>query len=1095
MSVARFSVKNPVLVNIVMVVITVVGTWSLLNMPQELVPDISFPWVFINVIDPGVSPEEMEKLVVKPIEDEIHDVDGITNISSTAREGGAFIWVKFETMPEDEFDKRYQDLKAEVDKVKLPETAEDPMVDHFRTQDFMPMISVVFSGDIPEREMKSIAEDMRDDIADIPNISRVSISGVRDREIWVEVDPEKLERFNLSMNQIGEAIRAKNLNLSAGEVKLGRWEWAIRTVGEMEHVAELENVILRADPMGNHVRLKDVARVSDTFEETEIISRFNGKPSVTLSVAKKQQGNSIDLIDRIKEIVADYRATRIPPGLTVTLTNDNSIYINDILDTLKSNAWMGMILVALALFFFLGWRQALYAVIGIPIALAATFGFMKFTGHSINGSSLFALVLVLGMLVDDAIVVIENCFRYLQMGYRPRQAAVLGTREVIRPVLSSAATTIAAFLPLMLLPGIIGDFMRIIPIVVSLALVASLFESFVILPAHISEWSKKSTGRNDSNGRILRERPFVDFKPVQNWYRRLLGRVLRRRYWVIAAVTMLMVVSVPIAFMLGVDLFADEEIPQFRVFVTMPEGTRIEVTDQTIRQLENLAMEIPPAELENVVSKTGIMELEGWWQVKPSVGELFVELVNHRERDRELDEIMNEMRAKAERIPGIQTITFDKVSSGPPTGAPVELKVKGEDFDELQRVAGEVKAALRAIDGVYDIKDDFETGSRELKLRVDEEKAALYGLTVGQVAASVYNAFQGSVVTTYREGDEEIDVRVRYRRDARQRPADLANLKIQTPSKKFIILKDVATIDRATRISQIKRDDRERAIKITANVDDKKITSIAANQEVGKAWPAIAARHPGYSLEFGGEFTEFTDAFKNLGLLFALGVAIMFTIMAAQFGSIAQPIIIFMAVIFAFWGAVMGLFVIGSPFSINNLFGLVALAGVAVNNSIVLIEFINNSRARGVSRWRSILQAGKTRVRPVLLTSVTTVLGLAPMAIGLGGYSVVWGPLATVIVWGLSASSILTLFIIPSLYAIVGDIKRFFLRGRFLDARGRLSRWEEKRRLEEELARLDRNGVEAISPLAEREPGGSNDGFDDDRHKSELQWNKINPSE
>lgn len=1064
MSLAKFSVKNAVLANILMVVITAVGAYSVLTMPQEMVPDLSFPWVFITVIDPGVSPEEMEKLVAKPIEDEISDIDGIDNVTSISREGGAFVWMRFETMPEDEFDKRLQDIRTEIDKVDLPATAEDPIIEQFKTQDFMPLINVVLSGELPEREMKRLAEDLREDILDIAKVSRVAISGTREREIWVEVDPEKLVRYRLSLMQVSDAITSKNLNLSGGEVTIGRWDFSVRTVGEIDRAQELENIIVRADHRGNHVRVRDLALVRDTFKDNETISRFNGKPSVTLTVAKKQEGNSIDITEQIKRVVAGYEANRLPIGAALTLTNDSSVYIVDILDKLKSNAWMGMILVAISLWLFLGSRQALFAVLGIPIALAGTFIFMKVTDNSINGSSLFALVLVLGMLVDDAIVVIENCYRYVQKGHSPAQAAVLGTREVTWPVLASAGTTIAAFLPLMLLPGIIGDFMRIVPVVVTLALLSSLFEAFTILPAHISEWSRKTPNNwaqdgRLQNGRALRDKPPVDFRSVQKWYARALAALLRKRYLVIGLVIAVMVLSLPIAFGLGVDMFADEEIPQFFVFVSMPEGTRLEVTDGVIRQLEDIAQQIPKQEMKNVVANTGIQQTPGEWFFKPSVGQLLVELVDRKDRQREVDDIMNEMRQKAANIPGIQSLTFDKIQSGPPAGAPIEVKVKGKRLDELQQVSQEVKTALQRIDGVQDIQDDFITGARELRISIDEEKASLLGLNVMQVAGAVHTAFQGAVATTFRDGEDEIDVRVRYREDARRQFTDLANLKISTPMQDFVLLKDVAQLQQTSRLSAIKHDDRDRAITIKANVDNRKITSIAANQKLKAAWAAIASRHPGYSLKFGGEFSEFTDAFKNLGLLFALGVAIMFTIMAAQFGSFVQPAIIFAAVIFAFWGAVMGLFVIDSPFTINNLFGLVALAGVSVNNSIVLIEFINIGRASGVSRWRSILEAAKLRIRPILLTSATTVLGLAPMAIGLGGYSQVWGPLATVMVWGLTASTVLSLFLVPCLYAIVGDIKRLFIGKRYMDEHGRLSRWEEKRRLQEDLLRLDHLSV------------------------------------
>lgn len=1064
MSLARFSVKNSVLANILMVVITTVGAYSLLTMPQEMVPDLSFPWLFITVIDPGVSPEEMEKLVAKPIEDEISDVDGIDNVTSISREGGAFVWIKFETMPEDEFDKRLQEIRTEIDRVKLPDTAEEPNIEQFKTQDFLPLVSVVLSGELPKREMKRLAEDLREDILDIPKVSRVAISGVREREIWVEVDPDKLARYRLSTMEIIAALKNKNLNLAGGEVKIGRWDYSVRTVGEINRVQELEDVIIRADERGNHVRVRDLAQVRDTFKDDETISRFNGKPSVTLTVAKKQDGNSIDIIEDIKRLVEDYHANRLPAGATITLTNDSSVYIVDILDKLKSNAWMGMILVALSLWLLLGSRQALFAVLGIPIALAGTFIIMKVTGNSINGSSLFALVLVLGMLVDDAIVVIENCYRYVQQGYSPAQAAVIGTREVTWPILASAGTTIAAFLPLMLLPGIIGDFMQIVPIVVTLALVSSLFEAFTILPAHISEWSKRPNNNQSRDGRwgkgrVLRDKPLVDFSPVRKRYTRVLGKVLRRRYLVVALVTFVMIASLPIALTLGVDMFADEEIPQFFVLVTMPEGTRLAVTDQVVLQLEAIAQQLPKHELKSVVANTGIQQTPGEWFFKPSVGQLIVELVDRKKRQREVDDIIDEMRSKATKIPGMQALAFEKIQSGPPTGAPIEVKVKGKRLDELQQVNNEVKAALRGIDGVYDIRDDFITGARELRISVDEERASLFGLSVMQVAGAVYNAFHGTVATTFRDGDDEIDVRVRHREDARRHLADLANFKVATPMRDVVLLKDVARLHETSTLAAIKHDDRERAITITANVDNRKTTSIAANQRLKAAWADIARRFPGYSLKFGGEFSEFNEAFKNLGLLFALGIAIMFTIMASQFSSFVQPAIIFMAVIFAFWGAVMGLFVIGSPFTINNLFGLVALAGVSVNNSIVLVEFINIARANGESRWRSILGAAKLRIRPILLTSVTTVLGLAPMAIGLGGYSEVWGPLATVMVWGLTASSVLSLFLIPCLYAIVGDAKRLFVGRRYMDEHGRLAHWEEKRQLQQELARLDRLSV------------------------------------
>jgi len=1044
MSPPRLSVGNPVLVNLVMVAIIGFGMFSLATIPQEQIPNVSFPWAFVVVMDQGVSPEEIEKTITVPLEDELQNVDDLNAMTSISREGGAFVWLKFETMPDDRFQLRLQDVRAAVNKVRLPEAAEEPDVSQFKTQDFVPLVSVVLTGDIPEHRMKRLAEDLKDDIQDIPKVSRVQISGVREREVWVEADPARLERFGLSLEQVAMAIGAKHLNLTGGDLQTGRMDYRVRTMGEAERIEELRNVIVRASSGGALVRVGDVARVSDTFQEEETRSRFNGKPSVTLTVSKKQDGHSIAIVNRIKEVAERYRETRLPPGAEITYTNDSSEFIKDILSTLKTNAWMGMLLVAATLFVFLGWRQAAFAVVGIPVALALTFVFLRFTGNTVNGSSLFGLVLVLGMLVDDAIVVIENCFRYMELGMPARQAAVIGTREVMLPVLSSAGTTMAAFLPLMLLPGVIGDFMQIIPAVVSMALAASLFESFFILPSHIAEWSGK---------RRRRERPLVDFTAARRLYRRLLARVIRRRYWVLGAATLLLLATLPIAFAVGVDMFADEEVPYFFVYVTMPEGTRLDATDATLAKVERIAREsIPGSDLKHVRTVAGLQETEGEWMVKPSVGELVVELKDKDERAFDVEELMNRMRAKAEWVPGIQAIEFHRVSSGPPTGAPVEVKVRGDHIDELSATAEDVKTALAGIDGVEDVRDDFLAATPELRVKVDEERAAMHGLTVAQVASTVHAAFQGRVATQFLEGDDDIDVLVRLDEASRSERMDLSDLTVVTPTGRRLYLKDLAEIREEPGYASIKHDEKRRAITVTANVDKGKITGVEANRRLMAAWPSIALRHPGYDLKFGGEFEEFKQAFTNLGLLFLMGIAIMLVIMAAQFNSITQPLIIFMAVVFAFWGAVLGLFLIRSPFSVNNLFGLVALAGVAVNNSIVLISFINTLRERGASRLRAVLKAGHLRVRPILLTSVTTIVGLLPMAIGLGGYSEVWGPLAVVMVFGLTASSILSLFLIPCLYLSVGDLRRFALRRTLAEER---IRWKSRTARRREVASVD----------------------------------------
>ena len=1029
MSIARFSVRNPVLVNMLMIAAVVLGTYSMFSLPRELTPDVSFPWVFIFVPVPGVAPDEIEELVTNPVEDELADVEGLVDLLSYSRQGGAFIWMKFETMSDDEFDKRFETVRNELAKVDLPETALEPEISKFKTQDFQPMVNVVLSGHLPEKELKDIAEDLRQDILDLKDIAQVQITGIRDREIWVEVFPEKLQAHGLSIGQVMQAIQANNMNLTGGNVRIGRWDYTIRTLGKLETLEQIRQTVVLADPRGNLVRVKDIAEVREAWAERETITRFNGKPSVTLTVAKKARGNSLELIDAIKRIVQQYRENRLSGDATIQITQDTSIYIREILGTLQSNAVLGMILVLVSLYFLLGWRNAILAALGIPVTFMLTFLFMHIYNYSISGSSLFGMVLVLGMIVDDAIVIIENCFRYYQKGHSAREAAILGTQEVAWPVIASSATTVAAFLPLVLLPGVIGEFMKVVPIVVSMALAASLFESLIILPSHFAEFVRF--------GRDSRE-PKLSFRRVRMKYVRLLKIFLRNRYRVIGITTLLIVFSIPLAFIIGVDMFASEEIPQFFIYIDTAEGTEIEVTDQIIRKVEQLALSLPKEEVRGVVANTGIKQTQGEWEFKSNVGQVIVDLVRKQYRKRSAQEIMNELREKIANIPGITRVQFWQVEAGPPTGSPVEVKVKGPDLETLQEVAEQVKARLRSMKGVYDVRDDFLEGRKELHIRIDPARASLFGLNVAAVATAVRNAFAGGVAGQVHQAGEEIDIVVKFK-NARQRSRqDLENMRLLTPTGQHIYLKDIAAIEEAVGYTIIRHDDRERAITIFANIDRNQTTTVKVNQALKAAFNDIARHYPGYRLKFGGQFEEFADAFENLGLLFLFGLMLMYVILAGQFKSFIQPLIIFAAIIFAFWGATIALFVIDSPFSINNLFGLVALAGVAVNDSLVLMSFINNARARGMSRWRSILMSGKIRLRPILLTSITTILGLLPMAIGLGGYSEVWGPLANVVAWGLAVATVLTLFLVPCLYAIIGDIKKKVMGDRFMDEHGRL---------------------------------------------------------
>ncbi len=1016
---AKLSVKNPVFVNLVMATIIVMGLVALFDLPRELMPEVAFHWGFVAVAYDGVAPEEMEKLIAIPIEDELTDIEHVKMVTTTCTEGLVQIMLQFDNISDDEFDKQYQDMKSKVTGIRdLPEDSEDPFFMDFGSDDFMPMVNVVLSGDLPEVEMKNIAEDLKREIENIKNIAKIEFSGVREREIWVEVDPERLYGYNLALNHVVNAIAMKNMNLPGGTLKVGRAEYMLRTMGEVNSADELENVIIRRSINEGGVLLSDVATVSDTLEKAETYARMNGENSITLSISKKPAGNVINLVEEIKLLV-DQKNKLLPEGVKLEVVNDVSKSVDQILSVLESNVLMGLIMILIVLWLFLGWRNALMAAIGIPVTFMATFIFLKVTGNSLNGTSLFGLVLVLGIIVDDAIIVIENCYRYIQKGLKPHIAAVVGTSEVMAPVLSATGTTIAAFLPLMLVPGIMGEFFKVMPIVVSLALAASLIEAFGILPSHVGEWSIKKYNKSNKSHKFL--------TTIRFRYLRILKKLLRKRHLAIVGVFVLFIISVMMVFLyLGVEMFSGDEIPQFYIWVEMPEGTSLDETDRIIRQLEDKALGLPQEDIIGITANAGIMQTETEWLFKPNVGQLIIELEDSKTRAREVDYYINELRKRMADVTGMKAMDFWKVNNGPPVGSPVEVKIRGKEYETLRRISGEIQTYLRDINGVFDVKDNFNFGKKELKIEIDENRAALYGLNIFQVASNIRTAFDGSIASKYRDEDEEIDVLVKFRERSKNSIADLEKIKIATPTNQLIPLKDIANFHIEQSYNAIHRIDRERAITVTADVDQSKANSNSLNNQLLKDFENLGARYPGYSISLGGEFAEFEESMQGLWKLFLVGLFLMYIILGGQFRSFLQPFIIIYTIPFAFIGAIFGLMIIKAPFSLSTMYGVVALAGIVVNDSLVLISFINNARQAGVGRWRSIMEAGMVRLRPIILTSVTTIFGLLPMALGLGGKSATWGPLATTIVGGLVCSTVFTLFIIPCLFAGVDDLKLFF---------------------------------------------------------------------
>ncbi len=1025
MSIPKLSVSNPVLANLLMISIILFGIYSWVVLPRDLTPEISFRIATVTTFYPGASSEEVEKLVTAPIEEAIEE--GVNNIDlmlSVSSEARSVISVQFEEISDREFDKQFQNLRTAVDSVNnLPdEIPDEPQVVALDTSTGFPMLTIAVGGDISENEMKQVAENLKDEILEIKNIATVRLVGLREREIWVEVDPDRLKAHNLPINEVINALKAHNLNVPAGKLEIGASEYLVRTMGEFGNLKDIGDTIIRVRGAGTPLRVGDIAKVTDTYEKPRTLSHINGAPSISLTIQKKTEGNTIKLVKQIRELV-ERRQRDIPELAEISVVNDYSVVLSERLGILQNNAVFGIILVVVLLFLFMGWRNALFAALGIPVAFMATFFFMYATGYILSGVALFGLILVVGIVVDDAIVVIENVFRHIQQGKSPKEAAVAGAEEVGWPVLSASLTTIAAFGPLLFMSGVSGQFMRVVPIVAILVILASLLEVFMILPAHISEWGKPQS-RN--------QRRHIWFDSVRKGYVRMLKSMIRWRYVVFTSVLVFGAIVCATAFLLlDKELFPGEDFPQFYIKAEMPTSFGLTETSAVLTKIEEIAMSFPSHERVAVISNIGMLTPTSGMDsttLRSNAGEVLVELVPKDRRVRSVDQIIASLREKTAEIGGVEKLTFDKLQGGPPQGRDVEVKVKGEHFGSLQKIAGLLKEELHQMDGVYDIRDDFLTGKAELQIRINEEKAHQYGLNVFQIAYTIRNALEGNITTTYRDADESIDVVVKYDQSSLRTLTDLQELLIATPNGTIVPLKDVAEVREKQGYMEIRRFENERAITVFASVQKEKTTAVEVNQALIQAFSNIGSMFPGYRLDFRGVFDQINESFAELVKLFVVGLLIIYVILGTQFKSFLQPIIILFAVPFGIIGAMVGLLAVGSSLSMVAMFGIVALAGIVINDSIVFIDFINRYRDRGYNKWRAILQAGSIRLRPIILTSVTTIFGLIPMATGLGGKSPIWMPLASTIIFGLSAATLLTLFVMPALYAIIADLRALFIR-------------------------------------------------------------------
>ena len=1025
MSLPKFSVNQSLFVNLISVVIIVIGIIVLFGMNREVFPNVSFDMVTATTVYPGANPIDVEKLVTVPIEKEVKEVDGIKEVNSSSANGVSVVIVEIDP---DEKDKQkvVRDVQSAVDKVKnLPkEIYEDPVVEEVESK-LYPVIEVSLSGDMGEKILQHYADALEDRLEDIKGVAKVTKSGYRDREVQVQVDPVKMRENYVSFEEIEEALASRNISMPAGEINTATMEYSIRTTGEFTDPEEVGNVIIRANDSGNWLRVRDVAKVVDDFKSEDIIYKTGATRSINLIVIKKLSGDAITVVDIVKEVCEEFKENCTDP-LNIAYVNDYSFYARRRLNVLKNNGWVGLLLVIGSLLIFLQKRVAFMTVLGIPIAFFMTFIIMGSMGITINLISMFGLIIVLGMIVDDGIIVAENAYRYMEEGMNPREAAVKGAEEVMGAVTTAILTTIAAFSPLLFMTGIIGQFIRNIPMVLIIALIASLGEALIILPSHLADFVRV---KKDADGNpIGLSKDMKWFKKLVNGYTVIVKGAIKRKYLVMIGVSLLLVTCIFLATkVMKFVLFPSAGVNYFFIRGEAPIGSPLNTTNELISPYELAAMELPADEMESVVTSVGNIaedRHDPFSGTASNLVQITVYLTQAQDRKRNVDAIMDELREKTKDLKGFTEVRFDKPETGPPVGKPVEVKIRGENFDVLDEIAFEYMDYLNTIDGTMDVTWDHKPGKEEIRVKVDHDKAALAGLTIHGIARTVRAVFEGSIATTIKpvKAEEETDVTVMFPDDATNDIETFKDILILNKTGNLIPLGKVASIEKVPGTTTVSHLDGKRVVTASCSIDTDKITSMKINAMLAEKFTDISSRYVGYTVKYGGEQEESMESLMSLLKAFMFAFLIIYLILSSFFRSLIQPVVVMMAIPFGLIGVVLAFIAHGVPFSFMSILGIVGLNGIVVNDSIVLVSFINTLRRSGMERYESIIMAGRQRIRPVLLTTITTAGGLSTVAYGIGGKDPFLVPMALAICWGIIFSTALTLIIIPCMYSIIDDI-------------------------------------------------------------------------
>lgn len=1026
MKIVDFSVKRPVAITILVAVSLILGFFTFSKIPVDLYPEMNYPLAAVITSYPGAGPEEVESQITKPLEGVLNNMSNVEEIQSTSSEGSSMILISFNWGTN--MDSAAMDIREKIGFVEsyLPEAAETPTV--FKMDpNLMPIIQMGIGGAEDLDQIQAVAEDIVEPrLSRIPEIASVVITGGLEREVKLQVDPVKVENYGLTLSQVTQVLRAENFNTAGGKVRQGDRELFVRNLQQFESSEDIKNVAIQSTS-GNTVFLRDLASIEEGYKETTQLTRVDGHSAVGIHCLKQSDANTVTACKAVKDEMEKIEA-ELGTDLNVKIVFDQSQFIKESINHTERMIVEGALLAMLVLFLFLrNTRSTLVIFTSIPLSIIATFILMYFTNYTINLITMGGLALGVGRIVDDSIVVFENIYRHRVDGLPPLEAARKGASQVGNAVIAATLTIVAVFLPIVFVEGLASIIFKPMAMAICFSIACSLVVALTVVPLLSSRLlTDEAMQIRKGTGRIYKitEQFGTWLDNLGDRYKQLLQKALKRRKLVVVLVTVLMIASLGCMPLIGAEFLPKMDSGEISITIETDKGTLLEGTDVVTAQVEDKIREIP--ELDTIFTSVGsssVMLMSSGSNTDEAT--IYVKLVSKTERQRSVDDIAEQIREDVAMIPGARITVSVMDSGGMSMGssAPVTVEVRGDDLNVLKDLSTQITQIVRNVPGTREVVSSLTDGNPELQVKIDRRRAAAYGLTPVQIAGAISSAMQGTVATQYSVGGEEVDVRVIYNQGDIKDMDYLSNLSLFTNTGSVVKLSQVAAFEIAQGPIQISRIDQVRKAEITCYLLNRDLKSVMDDIQAEADKISLPA---GYEIQYGGENQEMMETFSSLALALILAIILVYAVMAIQYESFFNPFVIMFSVPTAIIGVVFGLLITGRTFSVPAFIGLIMLVGIVVSNAIVFVDYLKQMIEEGMERDAAILETGRVRLRPILMTAFTTILAMVPLSLGLGEGGEYQAPLATVVIGGLLVSTLVTLVLIPVVYSVFDDWGRKF---------------------------------------------------------------------